>query len=60
MLEVKFGGALALNIHSTSRSSRPEVFCKKDVFKNFTKFTGKHLCQILVFNKVTGLSLHLY
>ena len=23
----------------------PEVFCKKGVLKNFTKFTGKHLCQ---------------
>ena len=32
------------------RSSRPEVFCKKGVFKNFTKFTGKHLCQSLYFN----------
>ena len=27
------------------RSSRPEVFCKKGVLRNFTKFTGKHLCQ---------------
>ena len=25
------------------RSSHPEVFCKKDVLKNFTTFTGKHL-----------------
>ena len=31
----------------THRSSRPEVFCKKDVLRNFTKFTGKHLCQSL-------------
>ena len=23
----------------------PEVFCKKGVFRNFTTFTGKHLCQ---------------
>ena len=22
----------------------PKVFCKKSVFRNFTKFTGKHLC----------------
>ena len=22
----------------------PEVFCKKGVFRNFTKFTGNHLC----------------
>ena len=39
------------------RSSRPEVFCKKGVLKNFTKFTGKHLCQNLFFNKVAGLRL---
>ena len=37
------------------RSSRPEVFCKKSVLRNFTKFTGKHLCQGLFFNKVAGL-----
>ena len=35
--------------------SRPEAFCKKDVFKNFTKFTGKHLCRSLFFNSVAGL-----
>ena len=23
----------------------PKVFCKKDAFRNFAKFTGKHLCQ---------------
>ena len=28
----------------TDRSSRPEVFCEKIDLKNFTKFTGKHLC----------------
>ena len=37
------------------RSTRPEVFCKKGVLKNFAKFTGKHLCRSLFFNKVTGL-----
>ena len=31
------------------------MFCKKDVLGNFTKFTGKHLCQSLFFNKVAGL-----
>ena len=41
--------------HILYRSSRPEVFCKKGVLKNFTKFTGKHLCQSLFFNKVAGL-----
>ena len=29
-----------------------EVSMKKGVLKNFTKFTGKHLCQSLFFNKV--------
>ena len=38
-----------------SKSSRSDVFCKKDVLRNFTKFTGKHLCQSLFFNKVAGL-----
>ena len=38
-----------------NRSSRPQVFCKKDVLTNFLKFTGKHLFQSLVFNKVAGL-----
>ena len=37
------------------RSSRSEVFCKKVVLRNFAKFTGKHLCQSLFFNKVAGL-----
>ena len=37
------------------RSSRPDVLCKKGVLKNFAKFTGKHLCQSLFFNKVAGL-----
>ena len=33
---------------------RPEVFCEKGVLKNFAKFSGKHLCQSLFFNKVAG------
>ena len=40
--------------HERDRSSCPEVFCKKDVLRNFAKFTGKHLCQSLYFNKVAG------
>ena len=40
---------------SSKRSSLPEVFCTKGVLRNFAKFTGKHLCQSLIFNKVTGL-----
>ena len=37
------------------RYSRPGVFCKKGVLRNFAKFIGKHLCQNLVFNNVAGL-----
>ena len=37
------------------RSSRLEVFCKKGVLKDFTKFTEKHLCQSLFLNKFAGL-----
>ena len=40
---------------SNYKSSRPEVFCKKGVPKNFAKFTGKRLCQSFFFNKVAGL-----
>ena len=36
-------------------SSYPEVLCKKGVLRNFTKITGKQLCQSLFFVKVTGL-----
>ena len=32
------------------------MFCRKGVLKDFAKFIGKHLCQSLFFNKVTGLS----
>ena len=29
--------------HQKIQKQPPEVFCKKDVLRNFTKFTGKHL-----------------
>ena len=41
-------------LHKRDRSTRPEVFCKNGVLRNFAKFTGKHLCQNLFFNKVVG------
>ena len=44
-----------LDVNIQSRSSGPEVFGKKGVFRNFIKFTGKHLCQSLFFNKIAGL-----
>ena len=36
------------------RSISPEMFYKKGALRNFAKFTGEHLYQILFFNKVTG------
>ena len=36
-------------------SSRREVFCKKGILRNFTTFSGKHLCQSLFLNKVAHL-----
>ena len=38
-----------------NRSSHQRCSMKKDVLKNFVKFTGKRLCQIPFFNKVNGL-----
>ena len=43
-----------VEFHFLFRSSRPDVFCEKGVLRNFAKFTGKHQCQSLVFNKVAG------
>ena len=36
------------------KTSMLKVFCKKGVLRNFVKFTGKHLCQSLFLNKVSG------
>ena len=49
--ELKFCGVS----NPARRRGHHEVFCK-DVIKNFAKFTGKHLCQSLFFNKVAGLT----
>ena len=43
------------NRMSFYRSSRQMCSMRKGVLRNFTKFTGKHLCQSLFFNKVAGL-----
>ena len=37
------------------KQSSRGILCKKGVLRNFTKFTGKQLCQSLFFNKVAGL-----
>ena len=39
----------------TLRSSHGRFSVKKAVLRNFIKFSGKHLCQSLFFNKVPGL-----
>ena len=49
------GSVYIVGIMYGNTSSRPEVFCKKGVVRNFTKFTGKPLYQSLLFNKVAGL-----
>ena len=41
-------------LRKTTPCSLLEVFCKKGVFRNFAKFTGKFLCQSLSFKKVAG------
>ena len=38
----------------TVRSSRQRCSIIKVALRNFAKFTGKHLCQSLFFNKVVG------
>ena len=42
------------------RSSQPDVFYKKGVLRNFSEFTGKHLCQSLYLDKVASPGLQLY
>ena len=43
------------NFLRTPRSSDQRCSLKKGVIRNFTKLTGKHLCQSLFFYKVVGL-----
>ena len=38
-------------MHVINQKQPSEVFCKKGVLRNFVKFTGKHLCQGLFFDK---------
>ena len=45
----------SLRYENNFRSIRPKAFYKKGVLRNFAKFTGKHLCQSLFFNKVADL-----
>ena len=40
------------------RSSHRRCSIKEGVLRNFSKFTGKHLCQSLFFNKVASSCRH--
>ena len=42
------------------RSSRPEVFCKKNVLRNFENFTGKHCGRDSFLIKLQAQRLQLY
>ena len=44
----------AITIQMTTRSSHQRCSVRKGVLRNFAKFTGKHLCQVLFYNKVAG------
>ena len=39
-----------------TRSSHLDVFCANGALKDLAKFSRKHLCQSLFFDKVVGLA----
>ena len=47
-------GLITRNFVFCFRSSHRRCSVRKDVLRNFTKFTGKHLYQSLFFNKVAA------
>ena len=49
--------SLSLSFYVISTSSHRRCSVQIGVLKNFIKFTGKHLCQSLFFNKVAGFLL---
>ena len=44
----------AITIQMTTRSNHKRCYVIKGVLRNFAKFTEKHLCQLLFYNKVAG------
>ena len=61
-LQLKFGfkiEVISFLQDLTDSSSFQEVFGKKDVLRNFAKFTEKALCKSLLFNKLEDLSVQL-
>ena len=53
-LMVEFSSHFFLHCYQF-RSSHRRCSVRKDVLRNFTKLTGKHLCHNLFFNEVAGL-----
>ena len=49
------GQKTSFKIARPLRSSHRRCSVRKCVLRNFAKFTGKHQCQSLFFNKVAGL-----
>ena len=43
-----------ITIQMTIKSSHQRCSVRKGVVRDFAKFTGKHLCQVLLFNKVAS------
>ena len=41
--------------HAQKQPTEVFLFYNEGVLRNFAKFTGKHMCQSLFFNKVAGL-----
>ena len=48
---------MLLTVWKFVQKQPPKVFYKKGVLKNIAKFTGKHLCWSLLFNKVKPATL---
>ena len=44
----------AITMQMTIRSNHQRCSVRKGVLRNFAKFRGKHLCQVLFFNKVAA------
>ena len=54
IFDINFNRIMTKSFHMNLKKQPPEMFCEKGVLRNFTKFTRKHLCQSLFFNKVAG------
>ena len=42
----------AITVQMKTRSSHQRCSVRKGILRNFAKFTGKHLCQVLFYNEV--------